>query len=279
MLDRALHSINLVDINAVAKTDWLADMRAAYNADDGSGNYHFAEWTLLTYGNLHGLENLLQSGKQSYMPPDWGAAGQLPSHGLFFGEDAQPLLHHTFCAPHYYGAMLLQYYSDEWRGIVPGYDQTFFRNFDIRFAGLLPWDAMVAASFKIAMIQEAASRGGNSREPFPDQWRMDNVDWLVHPMLDTIPQNQDIFDFLASDWADIIREDDLLYLTCLLETILTVTLLFETLQPLRPTILICCVGSLFVCTVWPFQNRQGPKFKYPTNSCVSFLIELCNIYQ
>ena len=211
VLDRALHSINLVDINAVAKTDWLADMRAAYNADYGSGNYHFAEWTLLTYGNLHGLENLLQSGKQSYMPPDWGAAGQLPSHGLFFGEDAQPLLHHTFWTAHYYGAMLLQYYSDEWRGIVPGYDQTFFRNFDIRFAGLLPWDAMVAASFKIAMIQEAASRGGNSREPFPDQWRMDNVDWLVHPMLDTIPQNQDIFDFLASDWADIIREDDLLF--------------------------------------------------------------------
>ena len=186
-------------------------MRLAYDQDDQSGNYHFAEWVLMTYADLEGFENLLQSGRQPYCFPDWGAPGQLPSHGIYFGDKEQPLLMQTFWSAHYFGALLQKYYGQNWQRIVPGYTAEFFQAFDIRFAALLPWDYMVAASFRIALIQESEVRRDRSTEPIPGQWHMDNVEWLVQEVLEGIPRNQDVIDYVASKWAEIISEDDLLF--------------------------------------------------------------------
>jgi hypothetical protein len=209
VLDRALHDLDLVSADSEIKTDWLDDMRLAYDQDDQSGNYHFAEWVLMTYADLEGFENLLQSGRQPYCFPDWGAPGQLPSHGIYFGDKEQPLLMQTFWSAHYFGALLQKYYGQNWQRIVPGYTAEFFQAFDIRFAALLPWDYMVAASFRIALIQESEARRDRSTEPIPGQWHMDNVEWLVQEVLEGIPRNQDVIDYVASKWAEIISEDDL----------------------------------------------------------------------
>ena len=211
VLDRALHDLDLVSADSEIKTDWLDDMRLAYDQDDQSGNYHFAEWVLMTYADLEGFENLLQSGRQPYCFPDWGAPGQLPSHGIYFGDKEQPLLMQTFWSAHYFGALLQKYYGQNWQRIVPGYTAEFFQAFDIRFAALLPWDYMVAASFRIALIQESEARRDRSTEPIPGQWHMDNVEWLVQEVLEGIPRNQDVIDYVASKWAEIISEDDLLF--------------------------------------------------------------------
>ena len=211
VLDRALHDLDLVSADSEIKTDWLDDMRLAYDQDDQSGNYHFAEWVLMTYADLEGFENLLQSGRQPYCFPDWGAPGQLPSHGIYFGDKEQPLLMQTFWSAHYFGALLQKYYGQNWQRIVPGYTAEFFQAFDIRFAALLPWDYMVAASFRIALIQESEVRRDRSTEPIPGQWHMDNVEWLVQEVLEGIPRNQDVIDYVASKWAEIISEDDLLF--------------------------------------------------------------------
>ena len=211
VLDKALYDVSLPSWDTSCKNDWLSELRDIYDQNEDNDDYSFAEWTLLTYDDLKGLETLPQSGQLPYSVSDWVERGQLPSHGMNFGESNQPLLPQTFWTAYYYSALLTKWYQEHWSDVVPGYSEDFFATFDVRFSALIPWDHMVAASYKIALIHEGAARQQSASEPFPDQWCMNNIEWLVERMLDEIPSNEDVFDYLARQWAVIINGDELVF--------------------------------------------------------------------
>ena len=65
----------------------------------------------------------------------------------------------------------------------------------------IPWDHLVAASYRAAMAE--------AKLPAPQRWRSENIDRLVkyyfdhNKMLDTLPK----LDQIAADWADFLAQD------------------------------------------------------------------------
>ena len=65
----------------------------------------------------------------------------------------------------------------------------------------IPWDRLVAASYRAAMAE--------AKLPAPQRWRSENIDRLVkyyfdhNKMLDTLPK----LDQIAADWADFLAQD------------------------------------------------------------------------